>query len=382
MSKPLKQYRILVIGGYGTFGRNLCIALTKEPDITVIVAGRHIKQAHRFAESLNLTVGRKATEAAELDIESRDLMERIKAVQPDLVIHTSGPFQGQPYWVPEACIYAGVHYIDLADDRGYVLGIEHLSETAKDHGVMLISGVSTVPALSSAVIDHYFRQFSSLDTIDCGITPGNLAARGNATLKAVLSYVGRPFLTWKDKQWQRIYGWQNVRSFKMAKPVGRRWFANCDIPDLSLFPKRYPGVQNVFFGGSLELKSLYFSLWGLSWLSRFHLVSNWAGHSGFLNRLAHCFDRFGTNHGGMYIKLTGQSKNKKLLTVTWQIIAENGKGHPIIPIIPTLTLAKKIKAGRIVNVGAVACVGLMSLTELMAEIDHPEIRQVEDVVEV
>ena len=68
-------------------------------------------------------------EAADLDINT-GLPEALAALKPDVVIHTSGPFQAQDYHVAKACIVQGCHYIDLADGRAFVDGITVLDEAA------------------------------------------------------------------------------------------------------------------------------------------------------------------------------------------------------------------------------------------------------------
>ncbi len=90
------------------------------------------------------------------------LAERLRGAAPDLVIHTCGPFQGQDYRVAEACIDAGVDYIDLADGREFVAGIEALSERASTSGVVTVSGASSVPGPSSAAVDEPLR-----GSVDC-----------------------------------------------------------------------------------------------------------------------------------------------------------------------------------------------------------------------
>lgn len=44
--------RILIIGGYGNFGRFIARRLSREPDIRVIIAGRSAEKAKAFAETL------------------------------------------------------------------------------------------------------------------------------------------------------------------------------------------------------------------------------------------------------------------------------------------------------------------------------------------
>ena len=102
------------------------------------------------------------------------------------------PFQIKRYEVAEACIAACVHYVDLADGRGFVTGIPALDASAKSAGVWVISGASTVPGLSSAVLEHYRSEFATIDSLRYGISPGQKAERGLATTQGILSYVGKP----------------------------------------------------------------------------------------------------------------------------------------------------------------------------------------------
>jgi short subunit dehydrogenase-like uncharacterized protein len=91
---------------------------------------------------------------ATLDIHTPDLERALQALAPHVVVHTCGPFQGQQYHVAAACIAAGAHYIDLADGREFVAGIGCLQKQALAAGLAVISGASSVPALSSTVADH------------------------------------------------------------------------------------------------------------------------------------------------------------------------------------------------------------------------------------
>ena len=192
MRHACHAYRILVLGGYGHFGGRICRALVVGEDATLIVAGRDALKAEQFARAL-VPNDAAAHESAALDYTANDLAARIRALRADAVIHTGGPFQGQGYHVARACVQAGAHYIDLADGRAFVAGITALDAAARERGVLVASGASTLPALSSAVIDEHLGHFSRLDSIDISIAPGQQTPRGVATLESVLSYCGKPF---------------------------------------------------------------------------------------------------------------------------------------------------------------------------------------------
>ena len=168
---------ILILGGYGNFGKRIVESLSVLPDITLYISGRDIAKAELLREKLkNQSLAN--LETLMIDINSAEFETILNVLSPDIVIHTSGPFQGQDYHVPLACIDAGAHYIDLADDRRFVCDIKSLDDKAKGKNLLIVSGASSVPGLSSTVIDFYKDDFSSILSIDIAIAPGNKAERG------------------------------------------------------------------------------------------------------------------------------------------------------------------------------------------------------------
>ena len=144
------MHTVLVLGGYGFFGARICSALAAQPDLRLLVAGRSAQRARSAAGSLGLA----AEQGTALDAHAADLAERLRGLGVDTVVHTAGPFQGQSYEVAQAAIAAGCNYIDLADGREFVVGIRALDAQARARGVTVVSGASSVPALSSAVVDR------------------------------------------------------------------------------------------------------------------------------------------------------------------------------------------------------------------------------------
>jgi hypothetical protein len=327
---------VLVLGGTGNFGRRIVEGL-RHHDVPAIAAG-----------------GRK-----DFDVH-RDLGARLDTLRPKVVVNTCGPFQTSGYDVAEACIARRIHYIDLADGRAFVTGIGALDAAAKAAGVSVISGASSVPGLSSAVIEHFRHEFDAIEEITFGISPGQKTPRGLATVAAILTYVGKRF--------HGVYGWQDVH--RQDYPgLGKRWMANCDIPDLDLLPKRY-GIENVRFFAGGELGILHLSLWGLSWLVRLGLPLDLPRHAPHLLRLSNMFDAFGSADGGMHVILRGKGHERR-----WFLIARNGDG-PQVPCVPAILLARKLMGNKPPPNGAYPCVGLVSLEDYMDELARFDIAQV------
>ncbi len=352
--------RVLLLGGYGNFGTFIARRLSRESGFTVIVAGRSGQKARALAAQLN-------AESAELDI-SADLDRHLKRLKPDIVVHTSGPFQSQGYEVAEACIHNGVHYLDLADGRDFVANIIRLDEAAKAAGVLVVSGASTVPGLTSAVLSRYAHEFEALDVIDSGIATAQKTNRGLATVRAVLGYAGKPFSTLINGQTREVHGWQDVH-WRKFRDLGWRALSDCDVPDLALFPKYLPGLKTVRFRGGLELPILHLGLWALTWLVRFGIVPNLRAAAPALAALARLFDVFGTDDSGFYMEMTGRASGGQPLQVVFDLTAGGGDGL-LIPCTPAIVLAIKLARGEIWQRGAMPCCGLLGLDDILNEL-HP-----------
>ena len=354
--------RVLILGGYGNFGKRIAEGLANQSGLEIIIAGRNLRRAEQISRELAQGKFPMKITPAPVDIQSPDFQETLIKLAPDLVIHTAGPFQGQDYTVPLACIAAGSHYLDLADDRRFVCDIATLHEQAMQNNVLIVSGASSVPGLSSAVIDLYRKEFTRLDVIDFCIVPGYKAERGEATIQGILSYTGHPFRVYTNEEWKNAYGWLAPRKLNFGGAIGKRWLANVDIPDLELFPDRYQPVQSVRFQAGLELAVLHWAMVMMALMARSGLVSNWANYIKPIFSLSQLFNSFGTDTGGMQILLRGIGQDNRKKSVKWTLIARNGVG-PYIPTLSVIILARKLINEEIKYVGAMPCLGMYTLEE-------------------
>ena len=359
--------RVLILGGYGSFGSYVARSLAPEPGIQLVIGGRSQERAASFAASLDAA---NRIDGHSVDI-SANLEEILRETAPDMVMHTVGPFQGQAYGVAEACIRSGSHYVDLADGRAFVAGIEELDSAARANDVLIVSGAISVPCLTAAIVDEALPRFGSLEGIDYGISAAQQTNRGLATASSVLSYIGRPFTTLRDGSMKTVYGWQELHAERYPE-LGVRLFGNCDIPDLELFPQRYPSVRTIRFGAGHEIKLLHLGTWLLSWGVRIGLVGPLARYSPRLLKWSFLFDRLGTSRSGFHMYLQGKGRDGGERTERLYIIARRGHG-PFIPCMPAIILAKRLARGELSQRGACPCLDLISLDEFLEALEPLDI---------
>ncbi len=359
--------RVLVMGGYGNFGRYIVEELAKEPNIQIIIAGRSLEKAQDLASKVN---GIHQPEAIECDIH-KNFSEKLQNFKPDIVIHASGPFQEQDYQAAKTCIDFGIDYIDLADDRDFVSGIHTLDSMAKQSNVTIISGASSVPTFTSALIDDYQKHFSELHTLDYAITTAQKTTRGLATIASILSYTGKPFKTLINGKQQKVFGLQGLQIRRYSK-LGYRCLGLCNVPDLILFPKRYPTLKTIRFYAGLELTWIHLSLWLVSWFVRIGLIKHLEKKAVFLLKTSFLFDRFGSDNSGFHMTLSGKDHQKNNKTITFELTASNGDG-PYIPCIPAILLCKKLVNNLIKDRGAFPCVGMIAKEEYLKALSSLDI---------
>jgi saccharopine dehydrogenase-like NADP-dependent oxidoreductase len=291
----------------------------------------------------------------------------------DTLIHTAGPFQDQNYAVARAAIEAGCNYIDLADGRQFVSGIESLDSAAKARGVTVISGASSVPGLSSAVIERYLPQFQELRSIEMGISSG-ARAPGIATVTGIFGYCGKPLRRLQGGAWITSYGWLDLRRYRFPRPLGSRWIGSCDIPDLELFPKRYPTARTVTFHAGFASDLGHLVVWSIAELVRAGVLRSALPFAAPLNRLSRWIEPLVSDKGGMFVKLEGIGHDGDRKSIAWHLLAAENHG-PHIPCGASIALTQKLAHGPCLPSGAMPCVGLLTVEEYLAPLKGLNIQE-------
>jgi saccharopine dehydrogenase-like NADP-dependent oxidoreductase len=356
--------RVLIAGGYGAFGSRVAERLACEPDLDLVIAGRSAERARQAAERIGCHARAKLSSSV-LDAHALDGVA-LGQLAAHVIINASGPFQSQDYGLARAAIAAGANYLDLADARLFVAGFGCLDVLARQAGVLAVTGASTVPGLSAAVLDRFVAKFASIETVHYGICPGNSYHPGPATTASILSALGRPFKTLSGGQLKTVWGWQGLTRHRFPE-IGPRWLGDCEIPDLDLFPQRYPTLQTVRFKAGAEVGSFHLALWALSWLCRFGLLRLPRRLVRPLLAIKHQLRFLGSDQGGMFVSLEGRGHDGARQRIDWHLVAKSGHG-PFVPAVPAVLLAKKLIRGSAMPVGARPCLDLFTLDEFLAEI--------------
>ncbi len=360
--------RVLLLGGTGVFGSRIARLLAGTLDAELVLAGRNLARAETLAADLRAAGAVARPLALERHGGALDAMLQVE--RPALLIDASGPFQAYGHDIPRLCIARGVSYLDIADDRSFVVGIRALDAAAREVGVSVLSGASSVPCLSGAAAEALAEGLDAVEAVRSWISPGNKAPRGRSVVRAVLAGGGRPVRWRRDGAWQTVHGWQDLRRVEVPG-LGRRWLSACDVPDLDLIPERWPALREATFHAGLELAALHLGLWALSWAPRLGLLRDLARLAPVATVVALAFDRFGTDRGGMRVEVEGCLSGRPVRRI-WTLVAGSGHG-PWVPAAPAAALARRVLSDDPPPPGARACLGALPLDAVLAELRHLDI---------
>jgi short subunit dehydrogenase-like uncharacterized protein len=162
--------RVIVAGAGGVFGRLLVGELAElAPNAEVV-----------------------ATTRATLDIDDLESVSRA-ARGAFAVACTAGPFQTLDRRAVHTAVDAGAHWLDIADDPGWFFDLMEdraLDASARERGVAVISGLSSTPAISGALVRRLAREAktSREGVVTLGI--GNRNPKGIGAVASALASRG------------------------------------------------------------------------------------------------------------------------------------------------------------------------------------------------
>jgi hypothetical protein len=356
---------VLIVGGYGTFGGRIVELLENEPRLVLYIAGRSLDRARAYCETRDTAKARLVPTTFDRD---GDLSAHLVPLRPHILVDASGPFQtyGQGrYRVIEACIAHGIHYLDLADGSDFVEGVHAFDPAARRAGVFVLSGVSSFPVLTAAVVRRLSADMARVTAIRGGIAPSPYAGVGTNVIRAIAGYAGQPCTLRRSGRAAVGHPFTDHMRFTIAPPgrvpLRNTLFSLVDVPDLRALAELWPEANSIWMGAGPVPESLHRALVALAWLVRLRLVRSLLPLAPLMhfasNRLA-----WGEHRGGMFVELEGVLASGASTRRSWHLLAEGDDG-PLIPSMAVDALVRKVLEGQTPPVGARAAVRDLELDD-------------------
>ncbi len=359
--------RILIVGGYGTFGGRLVELIEDDRRLTLLVSGRSLERARQYC------AGRSKALAALIPtlFDRNGTSHELQALRPDLVVDASGPFQayGQKmYNLIERCLECRTNYVDLADGSEFVAGVPGFDAAAKAAGVFILTGASSFPVLTAAVVRRLSTDMTEVRSIRGGIAPSAFAGVGSNVIRAIASYAGQRVAIRRNGSSAEGRPFTESIPYVICVPgrVPLEWrrFSLVDVPDLRMLPTLWPTVKEVWMGAAPVPGMLHRLLNAFAWLVRSRVLPtlSWmAGAMHFVTEHA----QWGEHRGGMFVEVVGTRSDGGEVERVWNLLAEGNDG-PLIPCMAVEALIRKLVAGTKPATGARSAISDVGLEDYEA----------------
>ncbi len=352
--------KVVVYGGDGFFGHFVVEDLLKYSSAQIIVASRQPKDT---------TFHPSQTRIRKVESDVRNYASVLSTIDgAKVVVSCVGPYQGQSLNVLRACIDKHVPYVDIADDRDFVVRCHQLRSEVEEAGITAFVGCSVVPGMSSLLTKYCQEEIPSIERTKISISPGTRHPRGPGSFLCLLSTVGNEFPIPNGAGENVVRGWTGREQVSFPPPMGNRWvYTVVDIADYFLQPI-YFGVKAVEFKIGSELDFLNRTLSALrGFRRRSHLEKvDWL--LPISKGLIYVTSLFGTSQGGLMVEVFGENRRSMSLSV---LAADHGEVIPaVLPSLATQMLLR----GEIAHRGIVPLPDWLPRKSLLDELTKRRLR--------
>lgn len=169
--------KVMIIGAGGV-GRVVAFKCAQHPEVfsEILLASRTKSKCDVIAADAKAATGHQHITTAAVDAENvPELTALIRSFGPELVIHVALPYQDLT--IMDACLEAGVHYLDTAnyepkDEAKFEYSWQWAyQDRFKEKGLLAVLGCGFDPGATSVftarAAKHHFDEMHYLDIVDC-----------------------------------------------------------------------------------------------------------------------------------------------------------------------------------------------------------------------
>lgn len=216
--------QVMVIGGYGHVGQQICLQLSEVYPGQIVAAGRSYEKAEQFSQQ---TKGR--VRPYKLDVSQpfdSDWMNETKLVIMCLDQEDTS--------FAETVLRSGIDYIDISAKGTYMeqmaqLDQQHISATA-------LLSVGLAPGLTNLLAAKAASMLSAVDQIDIGIMLGMGDQHGKAAIEWTIDHVHTDYELTEHQQRKRVKSFTGGRQINFGGQLGKRYAYRFPFSDQQTLP--------------------------------------------------------------------------------------------------------------------------------------------------
>ncbi len=335
---------VVVFGGYGSFGVQVVRELAR-CGVAVAVAGRDLARARALVAQLGPPHSARAADV------TRPESCLAALARHSVAVCCAGPFSSVGESLLEACLAAGRHYVDIADDRAYVAQVRSRDAAFRQRGLVAAYGCSSLPALSGALAQLARAQEPDPPrAVRVTLFIGNDNPKGRAAIRSAVASLGKPLQAPKAT----LLGFRDGEWVSLPAPFGRRRVYTLDSPDYDLLPALLGAAEvKVKVGFEMALTTRTFALLaalGSGYGARTAALLDWLGRLG---------PRVGCSGGAVFAELSWSDGRRHGASLSGAKDGQRMAG------LPAALVAQALDAGAPAVRGALAAYELLGARPLL-----------------
>jgi short subunit dehydrogenase-like uncharacterized protein len=188
---------VLLLGAAGNSGRLIAAELAARR-LSVRLAGRHRGPLEYLARVL-------AADGAAADVRTVDTVDAASLAEAmagvRVVLSTIGPFARQAGPVIDACLAAGLPYVDIANEWAAVRGLLDRDEQARAGGVTLVTGAGFGPAATETLVLRLVEKMGAVPGLVRVAAAAEVTGQGEAVCQTIQESLAQGVaVTYRDGQ--------------------------------------------------------------------------------------------------------------------------------------------------------------------------------------
>jgi saccharopine dehydrogenase (NAD+, L-lysine-forming) len=244
---------IIGAGGVGSVVAHKC-AMNSDVFTNIMLASRTKSKCDRIAAEIESMHG-VSIQTAQIDADVvPELVTLIRSFYPVLVINVALPYQDLP--IMDACLEAGVHYLDTANyEPKDVAKFEYswqwaYKERFEQAGLMALLGCGFDPGATQVFTayanKHYFDRMDYLDIVDCNAGNHGKAFATNFNPEINIREITQPGRYWENGEWVEIPAMSIHKSIEYPG-IGARESYVLYHEELESLVKNFPTLKRARF---------------------------------------------------------------------------------------------------------------------------------------
>lgn len=243
----------VVIVGAGGVGQVVTHKCAQVPEVfsEIILASRTLAKCERIAAQLDRPIA-----VAQVDADDRTAMTALlERERPDLVINVALPYQDLA--IMDACLAAGVHYLDTANyEPPEEAKFEYSWQWAyqdrfRERGLIALLGSGFDPGVTNVYTaylrKHLLDEIHELDIIDCNAGDHGQPFATNFNPEINIREVTAPGRYWQEGGWVSTPPLSHKRSFDFPEGIGPRQIYLMYHEELESLVKHFPEIRRARF---------------------------------------------------------------------------------------------------------------------------------------